>query len=95
MKTIKTPYFDSPYYAVYNINNTMETDIYAILGTKVSFDYCVHTSDLNVIVDTFIRNSVESDVWYHVRGDVQISVVSSMQGNMEKTVASTLYDYEY
>ena len=37
MEPFKTPYFDSPFYAVYDINNTMEREIYAILDTKVSF----------------------------------------------------------
>lgn len=37
MKPIKTPYFDSPFYAVYDFNNTMEQEIYAILDTKVAF----------------------------------------------------------
>ena len=37
MEPFKTPYFDSPFYAVHDINNTMEREIYAILDTKVSF----------------------------------------------------------
>jgi hypothetical protein len=37
MTPIKTPHFDSPFYAGYDINNTMEAEIYAILDTKVAF----------------------------------------------------------
>lgn len=37
MEPIKIPHFDSPFYAVYDINNAMEAEIYAILDTKVSF----------------------------------------------------------
>lgn len=31
------PYFESPFYAVCDINDTMRREIYAILDTKVSF----------------------------------------------------------
>ena len=37
MTPIKTPFFESPFYAVYDINDTMEREIYAILDTKVAF----------------------------------------------------------
>ena len=37
MTPIKTPFFESHFYAVYDINTTMEAEIYAILDKKVSF----------------------------------------------------------
>lgn len=37
MEPIKTPYFESPFYAVYDFNTIMEAEIYAILDTKVAF----------------------------------------------------------
>ena len=37
MTPIKIPHFDSPFYAVYDINNSMEAEIYAILDTKIAF----------------------------------------------------------
>lgn len=37
MTPIKIPHFESPFYAVYDINNAMEAEIYAILDTKVAF----------------------------------------------------------
>ena len=37
MTPIKTPFFESHFYAVYDINNAMEAEIYAILDTKVAF----------------------------------------------------------
>jgi hypothetical protein len=37
MEPIKIPNFESPFYAVYDINNAMEAEIYAILDTKVAF----------------------------------------------------------
>ena len=46
MTPIKTPFFESRFYAVYDINTTMEAEIYAILDTKVAFG-----ARLNVLDD--------------------------------------------
>ena len=45
MTPIKTPFFESHFYAVYDINDTMRKEIYAILDTKVSFIVCLDVLD--------------------------------------------------
>ena len=73
MEPIKPPYFDSPFYAVYDINTTMEGEIYAILDTKIAFG-----ARLNVLDNVRFIISRTHD-------NLHNSVHNSMQEYFKKT----------
>lgn len=73
----------------------MNTNIDKEINYCNLLNYCVHTYELNVIMNTIIRNSVGSGVWYHVRDDVQADVVESLWRSVENSIASAIYNYEY
>lgn len=62
MTPIKTPYFDSPFYAVYDINNAMEAEIYAILDTKVSFGVRLTVLDNVRFIISRTQDSIHNNV---------------------------------